>query len=115
MAIDVAKYPRTGHPSTARSASAARTADPDPREGPSSLSTRARLESRLKPRGTSAQALILFTRQLALLLQTGNALVPSIGALATMFRSDTFRVVLRDVHDRMEEGRGFSDALSRHP
>jgi type II secretory pathway component PulF len=58
---------------------------------------------------------VLFTQQLALLLQTGNGLVPSIGALATQTGSPALRDVLQDVQTRLEEGNELSDSLGQHP
>lgn len=107
MAIDVAKHARPAGP----------TATPGV-----ALEARGRAGGEARPwalsfrrSGVTRDDLVVFSRQLALLLQTGNALVPSVEALSTMFHSPRFRGVLEDVHGRMEEGRGFSDALARHP
>jgi type II secretory pathway component PulF len=59
--------------------------------------------------------LFVLTRQLSLLLKTGNALVPSVGALSTQACSPSLRQVLRQVHAHLEGGGEFSDALARHP
>lgn len=63
----------------------------------------------------SLDELVLFTQQLALLLQTGNSLLPSINALAAQVRSVPLKRTLRSVHARLEEGAGLSDCLARHP
>lgn len=59
--------------------------------------------------------LVLLTRQLSLLLLTGNTLVPSVAALGREFQTPVTREVLGDVHERLEEGRPFSECLARHP
>jgi len=59
--------------------------------------------------------LVIFTRQLALLLHTGNGLVPSIEALATQFRSERLQVELTSVGNRLKEGSSLSDAMNHHP
>jgi type II secretory pathway component PulF len=58
---------------------------------------------------------VFFTQQLALLLRTGNGLVPSIGALANQVGSPPLREVLRNVQSRLEEGVELSESLRRHP
>ena len=59
--------------------------------------------------------LVLMTRQLALLLQSGNGLVPSVGALAQQMGSPGLRAVLPQVHAHLEEGRSLSHCLEAHP
>jgi len=58
---------------------------------------------------------VLFTQQLALLLRTGNGLVPSIAALAGQVGSPSLGSVLRSVHSRLEEGLELSECLRLHP
>jgi len=58
---------------------------------------------------------VLFTQQLALLLQTGNSLLPSIHALGAQVRSVPLKKTLQSVHARLEEGAGLSECLARHP
>jgi general secretion pathway protein F len=59
--------------------------------------------------------LAFFTRQLALLLRSGNGLVPSIGALAKQGRSTGMRDVLERVHRSLQDGKPLSDSLERSP
>ncbi len=59
--------------------------------------------------------LVLFTQQLALLLQTGNALVPAIGALAAQSRSEGMGHALQMINRRLEEGSTLSECLEQHP
>ncbi|MFH1142989.1 MAG: type II secretion system F family protein [Candidatus Eisenbacteria bacterium] len=66
-------------------------------------------------RHASLDDLVLLTRQLALLLQSGNGLVPSMAALARQTRSPGLRTVLPQIHARLEEGRTLSSCLEAHP
>ncbi|MCK4411939.1 MAG: type II secretion system F family protein [Candidatus Eisenbacteria sp.] len=59
--------------------------------------------------------LVLVTQQLVLLLQSGNGLVPSVGALAEQMRTPQVKEVLEDVRARLEEGRPFSACLEAYP
>jgi type II secretory pathway component PulF len=59
--------------------------------------------------------LAIFTRQLALLLRTGNGLVPSIEALSRQGRSPAMRRVLDQVHSGLQDGNPLSDSLERSP
>ncbi len=66
-------------------------------------------------KNVSLDDLVLFSQQLALLLETGNALVPAIGALAGQVESTALKTVLHKVHSQLEEGVSFSDCLRQHP
>jgi len=66
-------------------------------------------------RRASLDELVLLTRQLSLLLQSGNGLVPSMAALAQQTGSPTMHAVLGDVHERLQEGRTLSSCLEAHP
>ncbi|MFH1843022.1 MAG: type II secretion system F family protein, partial [bacterium] len=59
--------------------------------------------------------LIFFTQQLALLLETGNSLVPSLSALSKQVGSPALKKVLKQVTTNLEEGADFSDSLGQHP
>jgi type II secretory pathway component PulF len=63
----------------------------------------------------SLEDVVLFTDQLALLLRTGNGLVPSIAALSAQLRSPAMRDVLHRVHCDLQEGSSLSDSLARNP
>lgn len=69
----------------------------------------------LQRRGVPVEELVLFTQQLALLLQTGNGIAPSIEILATQARAPALRNALLDVHQRLVAGAELSDGLERHP
>lgn len=59
--------------------------------------------------------LVIFTRQLATMIDAGLAMVQSLQALADQSPNKVMRDVLRDVCSRVEGGDSFSDALKKHP
>lgn len=61
------------------------------------------------------QDLVLFTRQLATMIDAGLAMVQSLQALAEQTTNKVMRDVIRDVCARVESGDSFSEALQKHP
>jgi type IV pilus assembly protein PilC len=61
------------------------------------------------------QDLVVFTRQLATMIDAGLAIVQSLQALADQTSSKVMKDVIRDVCSRVEGGENFSAALHRHP
>jgi type IV pilus assembly protein PilC len=61
------------------------------------------------------QDLVVFTRQLATMIDAGLAIVQSLQALADQTSSKVMKDVIRDVCSRVEGGENFSVALHRHP
>lgn len=61
------------------------------------------------------QDLVIFTRQLATMIDAGLAMVQSLQGLAEQTTHKVMRDVLRDVCTRVEGGDSFSEALSKHP
>src|SRR5271167_3763717 len=59
--------------------------------------------------------LVIFTRQLATMVDAGLAMVQSLQALADQTGSKIMRDVIRDVCARVESGDSFSEALTKHP
>src|SRR5574339_211134 len=59
--------------------------------------------------------LVLFTRQLATMIDAGLAMVQSLQALAEQTPNKVMRDVIKDVCTRVEGGDNFSEALSKHP
>ena len=59
--------------------------------------------------------LVVFTRQLATMIDAGLAMVQSLQALAEQTTNKVMRDVIRDVCTRVEGGDSFSDALGKHP
>src|SRR5947208_3160004 len=59
--------------------------------------------------------LVLFTRQLATMIDAGLAMVQSLQALAEQTTNKAMRDILRDVCMRVEGGDSFSASLHKHP
>src|SRR5881296_317974 len=59
--------------------------------------------------------LVMFTRQLATMVDAGLAMVQSLQALAEQTANKVMRDVIRDVCSRVEGGDNFSAALQKHP
>lgn len=61
------------------------------------------------------QDLVVFTRQLATMIDAGLAMVQSLQALQEQTSNKVMRDVIKDVTARVEGGDGFSEALLKHP
>src|SRR6267142_6293767 len=59
--------------------------------------------------------LVIFTRQLATMVDAGLAMVQSLQALAEQTTNKVMRDLIRDVCTRVEGGDSFSQALTKHP
>src|SRR6516165_12101734 len=59
--------------------------------------------------------LVIFTRQLATMVDAGLAMVQSLQALADQTTNKVMRDTIKDVCSRVESGDSFSEALMRHP
>src|SRR5437899_5795529 len=59
--------------------------------------------------------LVVFTRQLATMVDAGLAMVQSLQALAEQTHNKVMRDVINDVCTRVEGGDSFSEALQKHP
>lgn len=58
---------------------------------------------------------VIFTRQLATMIDAGLAMVQSLQALAEQTDNKVMRDVIKDITTRVEGGDSFSDALQKHP
>jgi type IV pilus assembly protein PilC len=58
---------------------------------------------------------VIFTRQLATMIDAGLAMVQSLQALAEQTSNKVMRDVIKDVCTRVESGDSFSEALQKHP
>jgi type II secretory pathway component PulF len=67
------------------------------------------------PRSVPLSDRVTFTQQLAMLLRSGNGLLPSLHAIASQTRQPLLRRALERVHERLESGCNLSDALEQHP
>jgi type IV pilus assembly protein PilC len=63
----------------------------------------------------SLQDLVIFTRQLATMIDAGLAMVQSLTGLAEQTTNKIMRDVIKDVCTRVEGGDSFSEALQKHP
>src|SRR5882672_10154290 len=61
------------------------------------------------------QDLVVFTRQLATMIDAGLAMVQSLQGLAEQTTNKVMRDVIKDVCTRVEGGDSFSEALQKHP
>src|SRR5262245_16599553 len=61
------------------------------------------------------QDLVIFTRQLATMIDAGLAMVQSLQALAEQTPNKVMRDVIKDICVRVEGGDSFSEALMKHP
>jgi len=59
--------------------------------------------------------LVMFTRQLATMIDAGLAMVQSLQALAEQTQNKVMRDIIKDVCTRVEGGDSFSEALQKHP
>ncbi|HVV01559.1 MAG TPA: type II secretion system F family protein [Verrucomicrobiae bacterium] len=59
--------------------------------------------------------LVIFTRQLATMIDAGLAMVQSLQGLADQTSNKVMRDVIKDVCTRVEGGDSFSEALQKHP
>ena len=59
--------------------------------------------------------LVIFTRQLATMVDAGLAMVQSLQALAEQTTNKVMRDVIKDITIRVEGGDSFSEALQKHP
>jgi len=80
------------------------------RAGVAHKAGRKRRQGRVK-----AQDLVVFTRQLATMIDAGLPLVQSLTALEEQTESPTFKPVLRETTEKVEQGHAFSEALEVHP
>ena len=59
--------------------------------------------------------MVIFTRQLATMVDAGLAMVQSLQALADQTTNKVMRDIIKDVCTRVEGGDSFSEALQKHP
>jgi type IV pilus assembly protein PilC len=59
--------------------------------------------------------LVMFTRQLATMVDAGLAMVQSLQTLAEQTDNKVMRDIIKDVTSRVESGDSFSEALQKHP
>lgn len=72
-------------------------------------------ELELFPRRICRTAVVYFTNQLAVMVDTGISLADALGHIAAQEQNPTLRRIIADLKATVEEGQPFSAALSRHP
>ena len=81
------------------------------------VSIQEKISRRGKTKGgkVSLADLVMFTRQLATMVDAGIAIVQALQALADQTANKVMRDTIRDVCTRVEGGESFSEALQKHP
>jgi len=81
------------------------------------LSIQERIGKKGKTQGGKVRLadLVIFTRQLATMIDAGIAVVQSLQALGEQSPNKVMRDVIKDVTTRVESGESFSEALQKHP
>jgi len=59
--------------------------------------------------------MVMFTRQLATMIDAGLAMVQSLQTLAEQTEDKVLRDIIKDITSRVESGDSFSEALQKHP
>lgn len=65
--------------------------------------------------GVSTRELVVFTRQLATMIDAGLPLVKSLEVLSSQQNNPKFKNIISLVKEEVESGSAFADALSKHP
>jgi type IV pilus assembly protein PilC len=81
------------------------------------VSIQEKIAKRGKTQGgkVALSVLVVFTRQLATMIDAGIAIVQALQALAEQTPNKIMRDVIRDVCSRVESGESFSESLQKHP
>ncbi len=72
-------------------------------------------KGKMKGGSVALNDLVVFTRQLATMIEAGIAIVQALQALADQTPNKVMRDVIRDICARVESGESFSESLQRHP
>ncbi|MGH0030012.1 MAG: type II secretion system F family protein [Myxococcota bacterium] len=65
--------------------------------------------------GITTRELVIFTRQFATMIDAGLPLVQCLDILSDQQPNKTFKTILREVKNDVEQGSTFADALRKHP
>lgn len=68
-----------------------------------------------KSGNVSLDDLVVFSRQMTTLVGAGIPLIQALDILAEQVDREKFRSVLHDMHQQVQSGKSFSDALEKHP
>lgn len=67
-----------------------------------------------KPGNIKLEDLVIFSRQMATLVGAGIPLLQAIDILANQVDKAKFRIVLHDMHQQIQGGKSFSEAMEKH-
>jgi len=73
------------------------------------------LEINLFPPKITNKDLMVFTRQMATMLDAGLPLIQGLEMLSSQVENVTFQKVLKEVKEDVEQGKAFPEALKKHP
>ncbi|MBN2693161.1 type II secretion system F family protein [bacterium] len=73
------------------------------------------LEINLFPAKVQNKDLMVFTRQMATMLDAGLPLIQGLEMLSAQVENLTFKKILKEVKEDVEQGKNFPDALKKHP
>ncbi len=65
--------------------------------------------------GPSRKDILNFTNQLAVMVRAGISLQDSLEAIGEQHHNERFKLTVRDIKEKIEEGQSFSQALSEYP
>lgn len=72
-------------------------------------------KQRLRSKKVKLDDLVIFSRQLATMVDSGIPLVQALSILGEQVEKENFRQVILKIRQDIEEGAGFCDALAKHP
>ncbi len=73
------------------------------------------MEINLFPQKITSKDLMVFTRQMATMLDAGLPLIQGLDMLSSQIENPSFKKVLKEVKEDVEQGKNFPDALKKHP
>jgi len=65
--------------------------------------------------GVKSEQIVIFSRQLATMVDSGIPIAPALDVLADQMENRTFRQILKKVRGDIEAGSSLSEAIGRHP
>lgn len=73
------------------------------------------MEINLFPQKIVLKDIMIFTRQMATMMDAGLPLIQGLDMLSSQQDNPTFKAVLKEVKEDVEQGKTFPDALKKHP
>jgi len=72
-------------------------------------------KSKVKGKKIKLEDLVIFSRQLATMIDAGIPLVNALGILGEQIENASLRIIINDVRQDIEAGMSLCDALAKHP